>query len=474
MTDTTDQSSLDTGASPEESAVPLPERTRIEDGRVIYEFLEQEKRRIPLDYLLRDGIPDLYPEVAKKDHFQLELRRDGLLIQARGYVGIIPLNDRVAIDVRPRVPIANLERLFRISEQSAQQLNLSTYLSRHPEHLESNPSLLDLLTRGLLLAIDEIRQQGLHHDYVQRITNTSFPHGRIMVGETLQRHLGRGISHRAVTTWFERAIDTGPNRCLKFVLAYLAHHYRSLPQDRKTKQYLTDLNHAFLLFDSVSTDTTQTFMAEPLVREPIMMPITRSAYVPALSLALTILRNRSVAFTTHGTLHMPAFVIALYEIFEAYIRKVLHNALRDQTWWLDVLNGNLSPEAGGGRKRLFQEGYPTDLAVQDATPDIVLKSHGPTTAAPYPVIIDTKYTAITRVADRDAIEQAITYGASYRAPHVVLVFPYVDRPALLSGLQTVGHLGNVVVHQYVFNLDAPITDTEERAFASAILALACG
>src|SRR4051812_47295950 len=57
----------------------------------------------------------LNPEISKKDFLTVAFRGGKLRLQARGFIGLIPLNERVAIFVEPRVPVSNLTRMAEIS-----------------------------------------------------------------------------------------------------------------------------------------------------------------------------------------------------------------------------------------------------------------------------------------------------------------------------------------------------------------------
>ena len=63
--------------------------------------------------LLRDGRLSVYPQVDQKNYFRPSLTSAGLRIPAGGFVGILPLNDEVTVEITPRAPVENLARLMR-------------------------------------------------------------------------------------------------------------------------------------------------------------------------------------------------------------------------------------------------------------------------------------------------------------------------------------------------------------------------
>ncbi len=100
------------------------------NGVTIYEGVEHEEIPIPYSVLLHEGKLDIF-ENLKGNFFRISLRKSDLVFQAFGLVGIIPVNPRVSIDVRPRVPIGNLQRLLELSGQLPKEIqdHFRTYAS---------------------------------------------------------------------------------------------------------------------------------------------------------------------------------------------------------------------------------------------------------------------------------------------------------------------------------------------------------
>jgi hypothetical protein len=127
------------------------------------------------------------------------------------------------------------------------------------------------------------------------------------------------------------------------------------------------------------------------------------------------------------------------------------------------LDGRLGPP-GGGRKLLFDQA-PSSAA----TPDIVVRSAG--SLSNYPALLEVKYKPAEGDPDRDAINQAITYAASYRCDHVAVIQPRASATGA-AGLKTLGTLGDITFYQYIFDMDADNLTSEEAAFGKAVRALA--
>jgi 5-methylcytosine-specific restriction enzyme subunit McrC len=416
---------------------------------------------VPLSDLLDDaGELQLNPDVEAKDYFTIQLVKGKVRLQARGFIGLIPLNDRVAIDVVPRTPVRNLSRLLMVA-QHAPDLLLRTRIYAH-DPLWAD-SLLDAYAYGLLNQMEEIASQGLLREYHNRVETTSFPRGRILTGSTIRRLQIRGIQHQAVASWFERDPDNAANRCLKYSLWFLAQRLSREASAHGKRRYLLDrLAPLYAMFSDVTLDHSLSFLHDRLVRGEQRLPSLRAYYRPALDIATAIILAHGVKLDTAGdVIHLPSLILNMSLLFENYLRNVLRTHGYEQQWRHEVLDGNTD-----GRTLLFD-----DPPSEDATPDIVLRD--PITSR-CPLIVEVKNVPVKGMhSDRSAIEQAVTYGVSYRCNQVVLAHPR-SHSGNFSGLRLQGKVGNLAIYQYVFDLSTDPLENEEARFAATIQKLATG
>jgi 5-methylcytosine-specific restriction enzyme subunit McrC len=415
------------------------------------------------DDLYANGKLAVYPEVLVHGYATVGVRDGRLVLRAGGYVGLIPINDGLEIDVRPRVAVDKLERLLRVSGRAP--IAFRPYLRPYDVDAEPAPSLLDMLTDALLAAVDDIGANGLHREYRTRIEDTSFPRGRILIGPTIQRHAARGAEHRAVASWFDHTADTGPNRCLKYALWFVARKYMGMrPPPPGVRRMLGRLNRAYRLYDGAVLDLRRQFMDDPLVRDPGRLPSVRSYYRPGLLIAAAIIHDRGVSLGGRGDdILMASLLVNMEEVFEAYIRAVLVEQLGRLRRDLLVLDGNRG-RPGGAKKWLFDAPPSTD-----ATPDIAVRLVTSVAGrSDHPVIVECKYKP-SPTPDRDDLNQTITYGASYSSPSVIVCHP--GTPTNRSGLSRLGTIGGMTVFDYAFDLAAGSLDAEEAAFGLAVARL---
>jgi 5-methylcytosine-specific restriction enzyme subunit McrC len=418
---------------------------------------EFEQAEVPPELILSDGVLELYESAIGRNVLSVQSRPGVHILQAGGLVGVIPINPRLTLEVRPRVPVSNLLRLLRLADYVPQHLDRA--YRRYAIGEEDVPTLLGVYGRSLVAYLDDILDRGLLKEYRQREAVTSHPRGRILVGHTITAAAARGRSDQVAVSWFERTADTGPNRCLKDVVWLL------LLCIKGDRGLVRSLNRLYQQLSAIALDLSCSFLQDPVVSGTTRLPRLRSYYHEPLQLALAIIRHQAIDVDRAGdALRLPSVLVDMSDVFESYLRHVLQVASSEQGWDAMVLDGNkLQP--GGGGKTLFDFG-----AGDRAAPDIVL-SAGSGATSTVPVVIDAKYKPARGGPTRDDVNQAIAYAVSYRAPAAVIVQPRDADPSERdAGIRLHGSVAGIDVHQYVLDMAAPLASEEQR-FCAAIQAL---
>src|ERR1041384_7553198 len=144
---------------------------RLTDKRRVYIVSENGNTDIPENHFFVRGQFQMYPWADGDDDIvRVSRRKSSWKFQAGRYIGLIPLNDCVMLDVRPRVPLANLSRIMRIAEGKPRELE--GFLSHYTERSESLPSMLDFFARALTDRITEIAFDGLYREYIEKAEGT--------------------------------------------------------------------------------------------------------------------------------------------------------------------------------------------------------------------------------------------------------------------------------------------------------------
>jgi 5-methylcytosine-specific restriction enzyme subunit McrC len=426
---------------------------------------EWEQVSVPPEALLRDGCLEVYPEVVGRDYFTLRQHPGDLRLQAGGHIGLIPLNDRLTLEVMPRVPLGNLGRMMHIAQGAPKELNRVG--RRYGLDASMYASLIDVYSRALAGYIDDIVLNGLLKEYHRREEDTSFPRGRIEIGRTATTLIPRGITHRLSTSWFERTADNPANRCLKYAVWYLAQCKLAGDRSRGTRETVRLLNRTYQMLPGVELDRSCQFLDDPTVTGRQALPSLRSYYRDPLDLALLVIRQQAPTIhqRVHGVYLPTSLIVDMSTIFEAYIRRLLQLQAVADHWGFAVLDGNQKRPQGGG-KPLFDSGL-----ANLATPDVVLATGTPQLPS-YPLLIEVKYKPAGGSPGRDDLNQTIAYAVSYQCNKVVIVQPRSHDGGPPPGLRVLGTIGNHVVYQYVFELAADDLPEEENRFSDAVELLA--
>ena len=422
----------------------------------------------------------LNSEIDGKDVFRASFDHGVLRLKATSFVGVIPINDRVVVRVRPRVPIANLTRM--VIDTGHDVLALSAF-REYSEHGTANDWTMNLYTDALLDYVDEILDAGLLRTYQRVEDERHVPHGRLDFNRTVQRFAARAVPNKAAYSWFERTVDTPANRCVKAAmeiihdhLAKMQAHPRKGDRSRRTR-----LAGQFRAFDEVSDDPDFRFLQDPQVLGLALLPDSRAYYRPALDLSVLILRRIGIALELGGDdVQMGSLLINTNQLFENFVRVSLARLAKKNGWRVDVLDGRST-----GSVELYDVPNPLPTAFGAARP--ALASIDPGRAQPdvvlqaldgsYPLIAEVKNKVqdirtdgTDKLPDRDDVEQAVTYALRYGLDFTLLIHPWSKGT---KGLVYVGRVRSVDVYDYRLDLsDAEHTDAALEDMGSVVATLA--
>ena len=421
---------------------------------------EHQELPIPAQALLRDGRPDIHPELVGSDLLRVYLKGGDLVFQATGWVGLLHVNATLAIEIRPRVPIANLERIIALSGSGQVKVfeRFTKGFAASPQRL---PSILDALCTGLLDAVDALARDGLHYEYARRTYVGSFPRGRIDPARTALHRLRVGRSPQSVYHAWERTRDVAPNQYLRAAVGKLLATYEGLPNREGRRGFITRLRGAERVLrqaQPMAASDVTSYKADSLI---LRTPAFRQHYPAAIGVAELVLRDLGVELRSQsGRAKLPAILINMDDVFEGYVRAVL----KGMPARFEVLDGNTNPPVGA-RMRHISSG--SKVKATPATPDVVIRLAGGDKCA---LVADVKYKPPSDFPARDDLNQAVTYAVAYKANKACIFYPQKGS-ASPTGITPLGTIGNVSVFKYVVDLNSKDMALGEARMVSDVVGI---
>lgn len=419
-----------------------------EDTPVVFTVQSRGSIRIPAAYLLVDGVLSIDASVQRRGYFTVHFQNSELELTAGGFCGYIPLNARLAVDIRPKMPVSSLDRIFDVASLTLQKVGETA--RRYDIGPESSGPVLEFLAGELVGALRSLVGRGLRKRYERRGQKDSRPRGAFDFTRTLRDNLARGKGHLLNTSSFRHLLDIPENRVLRAAGELII---RKLRVQRKVNAALiADLGQLLSFFAGVGRMAARDFRITNTAEQGPTSEAERD-YDIALTIALLILKEHLVETSEIGhEVDLAAVVVDFDALFEEYLRNLLRLERQKQDLPFFVLDGNKD-----GKKNLF-DGRPNPKA----HPDVVIRSRDGIVR----LLVEVKYKS---APDRSDFNQAITYAASYRVGTIVIAHQAVRRED--AGLVEVGRVGHIRLCRYGFLLDTPELRQQEIAFADVIFSL---
>ncbi|MCW3985158.1 MAG: McrC family protein [Candidatus Bathyarchaeota archaeon] len=408
----------------------------------IFDAIEWSPTDIPIEHVMKDGKFNIYTDVQQKGYFNILFRRSSLVLTAGEYIGLIPLNDEVAINVHPKVPLSNLMHLIHKSGERVIDID---YERMYGELLYSSAGIFDFIIRSFLQDLQNIDKFGVYRKYETMFHNDGLLKGKILFKETM-RNVMRHQDHIIAHSFFLLDKDIPENRAIKYALWTILNHFRDL--NYKPRNLVRKAIYFYRFFEQVKLDRDKKFLVDVKdILETSQVPFIRSYYNAILRISLLIINQSSIDVQRfEQDIYLPSLIIKMSDVFEKYLFRVLKEGIQRKN--VKVLNGNKAE----GMKKLF-----SDNQMYTTTPDIVIKKE-----KIFPLIIDAKYKDQPR---REDLNQIITYCLSYRSNVGVLICP---KTSVLSGEEYIGQISGVRIFTYHFNLANKDIRAEEQTLLGYI------
>lgn len=419
----------------------------------IIDAIERRPLAIPIkEVMSADGSFCFVPEVKGKSYFDIDYKKNELVIVAGNYIGQVPLTDELVIHVAPKVPIANLARIVGIASQPVRCLDFF----RRKYRLEGSASknILEAMCRSLLASLHELDAEGVYREYSVKRMEHSGLRGRIDIPSFVRTSIPKARRTSIPCTYHELSLDTLYNRVIKRTINELGFLLsRTVDKDKKLLRQLAEFSD---IFQAVPLDTSASLLPKARAQLELRhVPDLRHYYLDILDVCFIVLAGSGVELVDQkGNAGMHSLVVNLEDTFEQYTRLTLRNSAEFKGNQIAVLDGNVE-----GKSSLF-----LDNLAYDAKPDLIVQRSGHTC-----LIGDAKYKPTLAESDR---YQLISHAQSYGANVAFFVTPALDgKNAGPVFIGTIGKVNPIKIYHYRMDLDADDLPSEESLFVSWVLSL---
>src|SRR5579862_305108 len=384
----------------------------------------------PSEFVGANGKIQLLKEVLSRGYFDVDFRGGEVVLVAGKFVGLIPLNDKIVVEIVPKARLTDFARMLEIAGEDPGSLH---FFERTYDEKAGADRFFLLIVKSLVHQLRPIAQEGILKAYSRRGGVHTFK-PTIQFSKTLQRVWAKGNFSHSYSDVFEFTKDTPLNRLVKYAVWFCG---RYLVTQEKVQALAEEVEFYANLFEAVPLDLRLSFVTE--VEEVVRserLPTARNYYLGIAKLCLMIVRNRSVTLDSRGgDAQLLSFIINLEDVFEKYVRNSLRAFARRERTGLLVRDGNLE-----GRGHLFH-----DSTANSISPDIVVV-RGREKA----LIADVKYKPRTTEADR---YQLISHATALGAALAISVLPASEAGRGLIRKGQVYNTNGIQVFEYHMPLE---------------------
>ncbi|MEI2683663.1 McrC family protein [Erwinia aphidicola] len=420
---------------------------------MIIEAKERTEVNVDINHIVKNGNKlDIYPEIRNFFSIDYKPKSNALILFSGKYIGLIPINDSLAIDIKPKFSIGNINRMIITSGEYLQAL---TFFNRHYSEsaVDSNVTF-KFLIECFIREMKVLYENGLLKDFINKNTISSNVRGKLNIPLSLKILWSKGLFHKASLDFNEFTPDNDVNRFIKCAL------FESLIELRKNlsqgKNLIKDNVFFLEMFDGVKDFTGD----HPInLYDPYKdFGFIRDYYKNIVKLAELILSKKGISFElTEENVFLNSYFIDMETIFEKYLFVFLKEYFLNNHPELSVKDGNTD-----GKKKFFNA---QSVATGDAKPDVIIKKGDSTL-----LIADAKYKSKTKDTDR---YQIISHAVSFDCANTVLISPRPDnhKGAKMRKIGDVGDALKINVYEYFIDLSNPDLENEESELARSLFGL---
>ena len=326
------------------------------------------------------------------DFLRISSHKGVKVIKPQNYVGVINIDNKVQIEILPKIDIGDeneLRKLFLKMLSCLKEFKGKSF--KNAQINDSQLPIYEVFIQMYLNEVQELLKKGLKSDYLTIEGNFTFFKGKFLINQHLKHNIIR--KDRFYMAYDEFHINRPENRLIKTTLLKL----NKISSNGKNQLLAKRLLAEFEMVNQ-STNIDKDFSLVKKDRNA-------QAYQSLMTWSQVFLKNKSFS-TFKGTENVNALLFPMEKIFEAYVAKQLK--IKFPEWNVETQKDD---------KYLFDNPKTFGL-----NPDIYM-SKGRSA-----IVLDTKWKKLIRNSNNYGISQSdmyqmYAYAYKYDVENIVLIYP---------------------------------------------------
>lgn len=399
---------------------------------------------IPLVDLVTERDDDRLSDAVKRGILQMSVRGAAVNLIIGPYIGVLELSPTITLDVVPRIPFNNINRILDVSGSSLSRLD--NYYRDYEARETSGSMVRRFIVECFLAEFESVSKKRVHKKYKRRTENSGFPKGKIHFAHSLKKNWVRSPVPKVVSSHYVQTTNTPLNRILFSALKLIANS----EDQENNREWMGIRSKAISLMKTFPSEVPL-LRSKELARDLLTKDHPDQRFARLQKLAVLVLSGQSVGIerSSANETSFHSFLLNLESLFEEYLRGVLFKAACSR---IVIKDGNTS-----GAVPLFDE-----RRHPKAKPDLVIFNRNLETA----FTADVKYKAAHSRAD---INQVVTYAVRYGVEKTLLILG--SEHPMEPRLRKIGTIGGIELLTYHYYLSNPDLFAEEELFVETMESL---
>ena len=326
------------------------------------------------------------------DFLRISSHKGVKVIKPQNYVGVINIDNKVQIEILPKIDISDenkLRNLFLKMLSCLKEFKGKSF--KNAQLNDSKLPIYEVFIQMYLNEVQELLKKGLKSDYLTIEGNLTFFKGKFLINQHLKHNIIR--KDRFYMAYDEFHINRPENRLIKTALLKL----NKISSNGKNQLLAKRLLAEFEMVNQ-STNIDKDFSLVKKDRNA-------QAYQSLMTWSQVFLKNKSFS-TFKGTENVNALLFPMEKIFEAYVAKQLK--IKFPEWNVETQKDD---------KYLFDNPKTFGL-----NPDIYMSKGGSA------IVLDTKWKKLIENSKKYGISesdmhQMYAYAYKYDVENIVLIYP---------------------------------------------------